>query len=555
MSLDPPAYILSLQNNIRGRSIAWEGAVRMKTITDDDLTRIKKIDKVRKEQRKQIVESDVKTYTTLFLGDNGTKGIFESAAKRTDLLPYMLVLAGDLIDDIPAFTESLIRHPHPFKAILPLLKQSNNPEDPIPLLGSSVLASLLSRSLNAQPKSTSEIDEALPMLYSYIASLSNATDSNLQDIAVQEYSALLISSRSRVQFWKQRKETLGPLFNVLQSATAGKDTESTLYNGSSTGSIRSVVESNVKIGGNVGLQLLYHVLMVLWQLSFEGQTVGKGLDEEYDMIPLYTQLLKVSPKEKTTRVILGTLINLLSTNKSTLMPAALPAKLPAVLSNLKSRHLTDNDLLEDLESLKNLMDEYTKTQTTFGEYEAEVQSGHLRWSPPHKNQDFWRENARQIIENENGALCKKLAETLSKDWNSDKQVLAIGCSDVAYLVKECPEKRQLLERLGLKARVMALMQDENESVRWESLRAVGCPQAYLLMAAVLHSTRYGKHEPGEGSKGSLDFEMSLRRGSSKLCCIRVMILLSIVKNSVSCQQVTICTNRQSANAKSTPRSD
>lgn len=213
--------------------------------------------------------------------------------------------------------------------------------------------------------------------------------------------------------------------------------------------------------------------MAIWQLSFEGHVVGKGLDEEYNVIPVYTQLLKISPKEKTTRLILGTLSNLLSSNKSTLMPVALPAKLPAVLANTKSRHLTDPDLLEDLGSLTNLMEEYTKTQTTFGEYEAEVQSGHLRWSPPHKNQDFWRENARQIIDKENGALCKKLAEILSKDWSNDKQVLAIGCSDVAFLVKECPEKRQQLERAGLKARVMALMQDENESVRWESLRAVG----------------------------------------------------------------------------------
>ena len=158
---------------------------------------------------------------------------------------------------------------------------------------------------------------------------------------------------------------------------------------------------------------------------------------------------------------------------TTLMPAALPVRLPAVLTNLKGRHFADQDLLEDLEALNSLMDEYTKTQTTFDEYLAEVNSGHLRWSPPHKNQDFWRENAQRIIEEDKGELCKKLAEILSKEWQNDKQVLAIGCSDVAFLVKQCPEKRQQLERFGLKARVMSLMQDENESVRWESLRAVG----------------------------------------------------------------------------------
>lgn len=374
--------------------------------------------------------------------------------------------------DIPALTDSLIKHPHPFKPLLPLLKQSNNPEDPIPLLTSSVLASLLSHALTAQPKSNAEIDEALPKLYSYIAALSNTSDSNLQDIAVQEYSALLRTSKSRQQFWQQRKETLGTLIDVLRNASGGKDSESTLYGaGSSSTSVRSAAD--VKIGGGVGLQLLYHVLMVVWQLSFEGKLVGKGLDEEHDIVPLYTALLRVSPKEKTTRLLLGTLNNLLVYNKETLMPAALPAKLPAILQNLKTRHLTDPDLQEDLNSLTEMMDSYTSEQTTFSEYASEVNSGHLRWSPPHKNANFWRENARKIIEEDRGDLCKKLAEILGKDWANDKQVLAIGCNDVAFLVKECPEKRQQLEKMGLKARVMSLMQDDNEGVRWESLRAVG----------------------------------------------------------------------------------
>ena len=373
--------------------------------------------------------------------------------------------------DIPKLTESLIKHSRPYKPLLPLLKQSNISEDPIPLLTSSVLSSLLSHALIAQPKSTPEIDEALPKLYTYIAALSNTSDSNLQDIGVQEYSALLRTSKSRQQFWKQRKETLGPLIDVLRSATGGKDSDSTLYNGGSSGT--STRSDNIKVGGSVGLQLLYHVLMAIWQLSFEGKLVGRGLDEEHDIVPLYTQLLRVSPKEKTTRLLVGTLNNLLAYNKGTLMPAALPAKLPAVLQNLKTRHLTDQDLLEDLENLTSMMSEYTSSQTTFSEYSSEVNSGHLRWSPPHKDANFWRENARQIIDEDKGELCKKLAEIMTKDWQNDKQVLAIGCNDVAFLVKECPEKRQQLERMGLKVRVLSLMQDENEGVRWESLRAVG----------------------------------------------------------------------------------
>ncbi|KAG9525572.1 vacuolar ATP synthase-like protein subunit H, partial [Aureobasidium melanogenum] len=470
MSLDPPAYILSLQNNIRARPISWEGAVRAKTISDQDLKKIKSIDKVRKEQRRQTVESDPASYAALVLGSDDSPSIFQSAAKRSDIVQYMLVLTGDLIEDVPSFVAKLLEHADPYAPFVPLLKQSANPEDAIPLLASCVLSSLTSHGLMTGGPQVDQIDKALPKLYSYISTLARRSDSNLQDIAVQEYSALLRTAKSRQLFWEQRDDTVTPLFNILTNATGGgvRDTDSTLISG---GSIRSIADS--QIINNVGLQLLYHVLLVIWQLSFEGKLVGRGLDEEHDIIVLYAALLRISPKEKTTRLLLATLTNLLSTNRETLMPAVIPARLPAVLQNLQGRHLNDADLLEDLKALQSMVEEFQKTQTTFSEYAAEVNSGHLRWSPPHRNQAFWSENARKILEDNKGELAKKLAEILSKSWDNDKQVLAIGCNDVACLVREVPEKRHQMEKLGLKTRVMELMQHSDESVRWESLRAVG----------------------------------------------------------------------------------
>lgn len=98
MSLDPPAYISSLQNNIRARPISWEGAVRARTITDADLKKIKSIDKVRKEQKKQTIEGDLDGFTKLFLGGVDSQSIFQAAAKREDIVQYLFVLIGDLID-------------------------------------------------------------------------------------------------------------------------------------------------------------------------------------------------------------------------------------------------------------------------------------------------------------------------------------------------------------------------------------------------------------------------------------------------------------------------
>lgn len=194
---------------------------------------------------------------------------------------------------------------------------------------------------------------------------------------------------------------------------------------------------------------------------------------EYDIVLLYIHLLRLSQKEKTTRLILSTLYNLLEKNQSSLLPTAVLARLPAFLQNLGSRHMTDPDLLQDMQSLKDLLDDYTKTKTTFDEYVAEVNSGHLRWSPPHRSQVFWAENARNILEHENGEVPRKLAQIMQKPWDNDKQVLAIACNDIGCLVKEVPEKRYQLERAGLKTRVMELMQSDDENVRWESLRALG----------------------------------------------------------------------------------
>lgn len=161
---------------------------------------------------------------------------------------------------------------------MPLLSQSSNLEDPIPLLASALLTRLLSSALTTTSKPTPETEKALSKLYSYLSKLADSSDSGLQDIAVQQYSAVLRIRRSRELFWEQRKETITPLIEILRSAAGvGKNGEeaSTLWSGAA--SIRSM--NDVGLGGGVGLQLLYHVLLVIWQLSFEGSLVGDGLEE------------------------------------------------------------------------------------------------------------------------------------------------------------------------------------------------------------------------------------------------------------------------------------
>lgn len=156
---------------------------------------------------------------------------------------------------------------------MPLLAQSSDPESAIPLLTSTVLASILA----AAPVLSDKESKALPGVFSYLSNLTKQTDGGLQDIAVLQYSALLRGKASRQLFWHQRAETIAPLMDILRAAAGVQngDSSSSLWNG--TASVRAAPEGS--LGGGVGLQLLYHVLLVLWQLSFEGATVGEGLEE------------------------------------------------------------------------------------------------------------------------------------------------------------------------------------------------------------------------------------------------------------------------------------
>lgn len=180
-----------------------------------------------------------------------------------------------LFPDAPALSAAILEHSDPYQYFLSFLTHSSNPEDPIPLLSATFLVSLVSYSITSSTKPQSRDDNALPKLYSYLSSLVKNQDSGLQDIGVQHFSTLLRTKRSKELFWKQRADTVGPLFDILRKAAgAAKDNDSTIWNGAT--SIRS---SDTRFGGGVGLQLMYHDLMVIWQLSFEGQMVGEGLQK------------------------------------------------------------------------------------------------------------------------------------------------------------------------------------------------------------------------------------------------------------------------------------
>lgn len=168
----------------------------------------------------------------------------------------------------------MLKDADPYKHFLPLLHSSTT-EDPIPLLTSHALTNLMSLARDESQAT----NQALPVILTYLSGLAKSTDAGLQDIAVQEYSALLFGRASRERFWNQRSETVAPLINILQTAAGignGGESAHSLWSGN-VSTRNTGFEGS--LGGGVGLQLLYHVLLVIWQLSFESEDIGDDMNE------------------------------------------------------------------------------------------------------------------------------------------------------------------------------------------------------------------------------------------------------------------------------------
>lgn len=153
------------------------------------------------------------------------------------------------------------------------------------------------------------------------------------------------------------------------------------------------------------------------------------------------------------------------------MPSMFVVRLLPFIQSLSERKWSDEDIVEDINYLKEELSTRLEGLTTFDEYVSELESGHLVWSPAHESDDFWRLNSSRIANTDDGKLIKRLVEILKS--SKDPVVLSVAQNDVAKFVKHGGERaKNMIGDLGGKRRVMELMADENPDVRYYALMAV-----------------------------------------------------------------------------------
>ncbi|CAO3588003.1 unnamed protein product [Absidia cylindrospora] len=273
-------------------------------------------------------------------------------------------------------------------------------------------------------------------LSTWLAQQLASTNKDVVDISVQELESLLRVREYRLAFWNTP--------NAVKNLVALLDKNGTP-------------------------QMQYQIIFCLWLLTFETH-IASEINDKYDIIVSLVDIAKGAVKEKVIRVAIATLRNLVQKAPAQNLAAMLVVKLLPFTENLSARKWSDADILEDVDYLKERLQENFQSLTTFEQYASEVETGKLEWSPPHKSDVFWKENTHKLEEH-NFQLLRSLARILSTSTNA--VVLAVAANDIGHYVKFASRQgKKLLQEIGAKQRIMELMTHEDQDVRYQALSSV-----------------------------------------------------------------------------------
>ncbi|EYC09284.1 hypothetical protein Y032_0061g3257 [Ancylostoma ceylanicum] len=233
--------------------------------------------------------------------------------------------------------------------------------------------------------------------------------------------------------------------------------------------IQSIVAA---LNGKANFQLQYQLAFALWCLTFNPDIAR--LTPSLGVIQALGDILSESSKEKVIRIIIATFSNILRKvdERDIKKEAALQMVQCKTLKTLEltdAKKYGDTELEEDVEFLSAQLQLSVQDLSSFDEYCSEVRSGRLQWSPVHKSDKFWRENAPRFNE-KNFELIKILIRLL--ETSQDPLILCVAAHDIGEYVRHYPRGKTVIEQYQGKQAVMRLLTAEDPNVRYHALLAV-----------------------------------------------------------------------------------
>ncbi|EKM55742.1 uncharacterized protein PHACADRAFT_121574 [Phanerochaete carnosa HHB-10118-sp] len=424
ISLVSNAFLDDNSNKIRAKPVPWEGYQRANLITAEELALLKKVDRQPRAKVESLYLSDGQAYAILYLR-------LLKKLQRVDTQSNILVLIADALSDheerIALFaraSETDAESPY-----TPLLRMLESQDDFVQLKATQILTVLLSAEPNTIPP------QYLQPFIGTLTSFISHPVPHKHDVAVQCLEVILPRAEARRVVWTSPTIVAG-FVDILRH--------------------------------NPGPQMCYQVGFCFWLLSFD-QNIAEEINKKFDIIPVLTDIAKGAVKEKVIRIIIATFRNLVSKAPQANLPAMLVAHVLQFVKNLSTRKWTDEDILEDIQYLKDELTARFDSLTTYDEYSSELMSGHLSWTPVHESELFWKENVTKLNDKDYEQL--KLLVRLLKE-SQDSVVLAVAAHDVGQYVKHYERGKKVLTDLDAKTRVMELMTHPDPNVRYQALVSV-----------------------------------------------------------------------------------
>ncbi|KAG0179240.1 H(+)-transporting V1 sector ATPase subunit H [Apophysomyces sp. BC1034] len=415
---------------IRKSATPWKDYHRAGLITENEIAMIEHVENKSADEISAIMSEHGIHYAAMYLE------LMQKLA-RVDAVKKVLVMIHDMLNDhserIALFHEASVKIPDfPFGPFHRALQ-----------INDEFIAVQSSKALTLLICSTSNRDLDIDNFFRWMTFQLQSPQPYILDLNVQILDALFHIPTYRKVFWNT-SHAVDSLVNILKT-------------------------------GSSNPQQVYEVTFAIWLLTFDKE-IAANLNRKYDVIPTLIDIAKSAVKEKIIRVVVATFKNLIDRAPKANLSAMLVARLLPFAEHLSDRKWSDQDVVDDIEFIKTELQ--SNFENTFEVYASELETGKLEWSPPHQSDNFWRQNAARLDEDDH-KLLKVLSRLLYSTNNTT--ILAIACHDLGQYVKHCPKDgRRCLEAVGAKKRIMELMTHEDLDVRYYALSAT---QKYFSMVA------------------------------------------------------------------------
>eukprot|EP01132_Coremiostelium_polycephalum_P000398 gene398-502_t len=419
----------AFKEKVLAREIPWSAFTTSNPVcvTVEECDLISKYDKrPEAEKRKAFLEQSEK-YVNFFLN-------FINSTSNSEIIQYLLTLINEIIQIEPKAVSKFVNlkkddPQYPYSVFIRLL----NRDDAYINLQSSVI---LGNIMCAGNPPIQDVEHFFSWKILPLLRKNNPAEVEVGLIALQ---SILLKNEYKDLFRRLQGSDL--LLQILQSTQ----------------------NSN-----NVNIQLLYETLYAIWLLTFseEAATAYSGTGIVAKLVAIIKANIVIM-KEKIIRLSLASLRNLMG--KGSNNEEMIDNGFVRMLNFLSIKKWGDQDIIEDIQVLTDGLSADIQVMSSFNKYKTEIISGELEWTPVHKSDTFWKENATKFEEN-GYQVIKYLHLILQKSSNALH--LAIACHDLGEFVRHHPRGKLIIDHLGIKPDIMALMSNTDENVKKQALFAL-----------------------------------------------------------------------------------